>query len=293
MKSKQSVGYLLLILGALILAGCATPVVEPAAAVEDAPAATKPAAEISQLANPAAVSCQEQGYSYQIRTVEDGGQAGVCLFPDGSECDGWDFYNDDCAPGDSATLEVVEETVLVEPTSTPIVPAEMSVAGWLGHVISDQDDDLLVLSPEGAGKLGLSGATPEVEAEIVALRDKEEPGKQAHFWGILTCDAAEDGGCHLLVTWLRAGATFTEPEPIETWEGTLVANSPGMQFDDYFLLAGRFPVGFVIHSLDPELGAQLQALCDTGTPFRVWGQLRTGVPDAFGSQIQVTHIEVE
>ena len=145
MKSKQSVGYLLLILGALLLAGCATPVVEPAAAVEDAPAATKPAAEISQLANPAAVSCQEQGYSYQIRTVEDGGQAGVCLFPDGSECDGWDFYNDDCAPGDSATLEVVEETVLVEPTSTPIVPAEMSVAGWLGHVISDQDDDLLVL----------------------------------------------------------------------------------------------------------------------------------------------------
>lgn len=53
----------------------------------------------TQIANPAAVYCSEQGGAYEIRTHEDGGQYGVCLFDDGSECDAWDFFRGDCSPG--------------------------------------------------------------------------------------------------------------------------------------------------------------------------------------------------
>jgi len=181
-------------------------------------------------------------------------------------------------------------------TEISLTPTGQSVAGWLGYVASTpsmaQFDDYLVLSPQGAGEIGLSGADDDLEAQIEALRDKPEPGKYAHFWGTLTCDVPDYGGCQLLVTRLRAGPTVTAAEQVEGWEGTLVSNPPEMQFDDYFLLAGDFAVGYGIHSLNPEIQRQIESLRDTGTPFRVWGQLRCGVPDAYGSQIQVEQIEI-
>jgi hypothetical protein len=176
-------------------------------------------------------------------------------------------------------------------------PAAQTVTGWLGYVVSTpagaQFDDYLVLMPEGAGQVGVAGATDALRDEIVALRDKAEPGKLAHVWGTLTCDVPDYGGCQLLVTRLRYGAVDTAPEPVEGWQGTLVSNPPGAQFDDYLQLSGDYPVAYGLHSLDPQLQAQLEALRDTGTAFRVWGGLRTGVPDAFGSQIEVARIELD
>ena len=52
-----------------------------------------------QLANPASVYCEEQGGTLEIRTADDGGQAGYCIFDDGSECDEWSFFRGECAPG--------------------------------------------------------------------------------------------------------------------------------------------------------------------------------------------------
>jgi putative hemolysin len=51
------------------------------------------------LANPAAVYCEEQGGRVEIRTAADGGQYGVCILTDGSECDEWAFYRGECGPG--------------------------------------------------------------------------------------------------------------------------------------------------------------------------------------------------
>jgi len=176
-------------------------------------------------------------------------------------------------------------------------PATYPVTGWLGYVVGTppgaQFDDYVVLLPEGAGQVGIEGATEALETEIVALRDKPEPGKMAHFWGALSCELLDYGACQLLVTRLRCGPVATEPEPVEAWQGALVSNPPGAQFDDYFVLSGSFPVAYGLHSLDPQLQAELEALQDTGTSFRVWGTLRTGVPDSFGSQIQVTRIEIQ
>ena len=53
----------------------------------------------SKLANPASVYCEEQGGTLEIRTDAEGGQAGYCLFDDGSECEEWAYYRGECQPG--------------------------------------------------------------------------------------------------------------------------------------------------------------------------------------------------
>ena len=198
---------------------------------------------------------------------------------------------------------------VTELASTP--GGGLPVVAWLGNVVSlpagSQYDDYVALLPggvaadppavgvpfisKGAGEVGVEGASEAIAAEIVALRDKEEPGKYAHFWGTLLCDVPDYGGCQLVVTRLRVGTQIADPEPVEAWEGIIVSNPPGSQFDDYFVLAGDFPVGYGIGSIDPAVKAELESLRDTGITARVWGQLRAGVPDAFGSQIEVARVE--
>ena len=57
--------------------------------------------EITGLANPASVFCEQHGGILEIRSDETAGGAefGICIFADGSECGEWQFYRGDCAPG--------------------------------------------------------------------------------------------------------------------------------------------------------------------------------------------------
>lgn len=55
-----------------------------------------PQQQSSGLANPAAVYCEELGYTNEAREDESGGVYGVCIFPDGSECEQWDFLAGRC-----------------------------------------------------------------------------------------------------------------------------------------------------------------------------------------------------
>lgn len=47
------------------------------------------------FANPSAVYCIEMGYQYKVINGPSG-QRGVCVFPDGSECDAWAFLEGKC-----------------------------------------------------------------------------------------------------------------------------------------------------------------------------------------------------
>ena len=174
------------------------------------------------------------------------------------------------------------------------------VVGWYGYVASTPDgaqfDDYLVLEPEGTAEVGLTGADASIEAEIEALRDKEEPGKHAHFWGTLTCPVLDYGGCELVVSRLRSDGPgpFFDPDPVEGWEGTIYSGPPGPRSggDDYFALVGNFHVQYGIGAIDEAINSQLESLRDTGTVIRVWGELSAGIPDWNGTQIQVNRIEV-
>lgn len=48
-----------------------------------------------ELPNPAAVYCEEQGYTYETRTNPDGSQTGYCIL-NGIECEGWAYYRGEC-----------------------------------------------------------------------------------------------------------------------------------------------------------------------------------------------------
>ncbi len=174
-------------------------------------------------------------------------------------------------------------------TGTPVI-------GWLGHVVSlpagSPYEDYLSLSPEGTGEIGLVGASPEMDAEIQALRDKPEPGKYANFWGTLTCGVDDYNGCQLVVDHVRHGATATDPEPVNGWEGTLTTTTFNSGLSYVFVLEGDFPVWHSIHSNDPQVLAQLVSLADTGAIVQVWGEFMTGVPDVNGTRIQAERIEV-
>lgn len=68
----------------------------------------------------------------------------------------------------------------MEPTAPPV---EQPVVAWYRQVLSTSAgagfDDFLVLLPEGIGAVGLTGEDTTVEADIEALRDKEEPANKA------------------------------------------------------------------------------------------------------------------
>lgn len=53
-------------------------------------------ANTAGLANPASVYCVDQGGKLEIKTDEQGGQYGVCVFADGSECEEWAYYRGEC-----------------------------------------------------------------------------------------------------------------------------------------------------------------------------------------------------
>ena len=84
----------LLFLGmAAIIASCGA---EPAA-----PATSTPETNTPNMPNPASVFCEENGGTIDIREDAAGGQVGICVFPDGSECDEWQFFRGECKPGDN------------------------------------------------------------------------------------------------------------------------------------------------------------------------------------------------
>lgn len=55
-----------------------------------------PTSEPALVPNPASKHCVDQGYELEIRTDEEGNQYGVCIFPDGSECEEWAFFRGEC-----------------------------------------------------------------------------------------------------------------------------------------------------------------------------------------------------
>lgn len=128
MNNKLYTCGIVLVLLTVVASGCGTATVEPTAG----------------LANPASVYCEEQGYTLEMRTDADGGTFGVCVFPDGSECEEWAFYQGECKPAlaseiatdtPEAVPTVEEPTQVPEPTPTEGV--EDPYPGWASYANAD------------------------------------------------------------------------------------------------------------------------------------------------------------
>ena len=67
------------------------------------------------IANPASVYCEEQWGTLKIETAEDGSQWGICLFNDGSYCEEWAYFRNECQPGEIMYNSISDEKI-PEPT---------------------------------------------------------------------------------------------------------------------------------------------------------------------------------
>jgi putative hemolysin len=82
-----------------------------------------------RLPNPASVYCEQHGGKVDLRQDAAGGVAGICVFPDGSECDEWAFFRGECKPGNEQSRPGTRNT------PTPARPegagsVEIAADGW-------------------------------------------------------------------------------------------------------------------------------------------------------------------
>jgi len=227
------------------------------------------------MANPASVHCEEEGGTLEMREDTDGGQFGMCIFEDGSECEEWAFFRGECVPSTESD-------------------APMPVIGWFGTIVSPPAgqpfDTYLVLSPKESGGAGL---VPLNEDAKQKLDDLVYTDRMAHIWGTRKCNTDDYAGCLIEVTQVRPDGPGEPiaPSAVAGWAGTLQSLPAGAQFDDVFVLADEaFPVQYGIEPADEDVASQFDRLRDTGRPFAVYGELTCGVIDVNGCQILARRI---
>ena len=90
-KTRPYLIITLILIGVFVLSGCKggeeivpTPFIE---GEEDA---------FIGVPNPASFYCQEMGYELELRDT-DGGTEGICVMPNGAECEEWEFLAGGCS----------------------------------------------------------------------------------------------------------------------------------------------------------------------------------------------------
>jgi putative hemolysin len=68
----------------------------------------------AQLPNPASVYCIEQGGRWEIRKDKEGNEWGFCLFEDGSECEEWAFFRNECKKGEKLCQDLCGDGICDE-----------------------------------------------------------------------------------------------------------------------------------------------------------------------------------
>jgi len=191
----------------LTLAACTAPQtqVTPESAATGMPQAGMP--------NPASVYCTQKGNKLEIRTADDGGQNGVCIFPDGSTCDEWAYFRGECgfaaqkSPTPAMTVEAATQASggAEEQASGGTVPPGTTeeIADWWGVIKSTQPpgaqfDDYFERQDLGQQFIyfGIDSMDPAIKSRIKALRDS---GRIVHLYGTLISNIPDYNGSQIQV----------------------------------------------------------------------------------------------
>jgi len=112
---KELRGWVMLMMYRSTNTDLSNPVIEDDNTSEDA---TQDSTEestgwLAEIANPASVYCEENGGTLKIETAEDWNQSWICLFTDGSYCEEWSYFRNECKAGD-----IIYNTVSNEETTS-------------------------------------------------------------------------------------------------------------------------------------------------------------------------------
>ena len=127
---QKTIFSLFVLIGTVLSSSCSPKQASPT------PAANMP--------NPASVYCEQNGGTEDLRQDASGGVAGICVFPDGSECDEWAFYRGECKPADATPSPATESAPTEIPTPRPIDRADYQ--GWWTYSNATYDFSLLLPS---------------------------------------------------------------------------------------------------------------------------------------------------
>ncbi len=164
------------------------------------------------MPNPASLYCEQNGYEHEIRTETDGSQSGVCIFPDGSTCDEWAYFQGECGSASeisstpATTLEATTEAGGGGPGENPsggyMPPGTTEeIADWWGVIKSNSPgaefDDCFERQDLGQViYFGIDSRDPAIESQLIALRDS---GKIVHLYGTLVSNVPDCNGSQILV----------------------------------------------------------------------------------------------
>ena len=117
----------------------------------DTPALSPTPSAAAGIPNPASVYCLEHGGVLEIRKDASGAEYGVCVFPDGSECDEWAFLRGECQPASQSASAVTAQPAATPDLAAYAFPARIDPAAKYlfylhGKIIEDQG--LPAISPD-------------------------------------------------------------------------------------------------------------------------------------------------
>jgi len=191
------------------------------------------------MPNPASVYCTQNGNKLEIRTAADGSQYGVCVFPDGSTCDEWDYFRGECDPaasggGPGGGGSSGDGSGGYMPPGTT-----EEISDWWGVIKRTQPgaqyDDYF--ERQDLGQIiyfGIDSMDPAVKSQIEALRDS---GKIVHLYGTLFSNVPDYNGSQIQVDRIEEQASggympLGTTEEIADWWGVIKGTQPGAQYDD-------------------------------------------------------------
>jgi putative hemolysin len=135
---------------------------------------------VANMANPASVYCEQNGGKVDLRPDATGAVAGVCVFPDGSECDEWAYFRGECAPGGqadpapTATSAPVDPQPTAIPTAMPIDPADYQ--GWWTYTHPAYGFSIML--PEDWQVEEVTAADPLMNGHTLTLHPDYAPGTE-------------------------------------------------------------------------------------------------------------------